>query len=193
MHFTPGTKRNAHFGNPRLFGPADWTSLSFMKLRTRMMISALLTLPALSFAGDHAAATPSTPKPALDLKAASVQSVVRNHAVAQTAGNKPLPDESAPTDIKPLPFRAPRRVHHVDCDSFNCVAYTADNDALFSVPRDQYFGVTEDGGTRDSWLACQSGDDLLTTFERYDKCRGISVGIPVQFRDVTVNVPVLGR
>lgn len=164
-----------------------------MKLRTLMLMSALLALPALSSASDPAEAKPATTKTAFDLKAAKVQDVIRSHASAQPAAEKADPSESAPTQLEPLPFRAPRRVHHVDCDSFNCVAYTADDDALFSVPRDQYFGVTGNGSTRDSWLACQSGNDLLTTFERYDKCRGVSVGIPVQFRDVTVNVPVLGR
>jgi hypothetical protein len=169
-----------------------------MKLQIRMLMSALLALPALSFAGDPIDAKPAaskTPasKPALDLKATRVQDVIRNHAVVQAASEKAEPSESAPTDIEPLPFRAPRRVHHVDCDSFNCVAYTADDDTLFSVPRDQYFGVTGNGSASDAWLACQSGNDLLSTFERYDKCRGLSVGLPVQGRDLTVNVPLFSR
>jgi hypothetical protein len=164
-----------------------------MKLRTGILMSALLAMPALSFAGDPVEAKPAATKTAFDLKAASVQGVIRSHAAAQTVVGKVEPGEPTTADLKPLPFRAPRRVHHVDCDSFNCVAYTADDDVLFSIPRDQYFGVTGNGSTKDSWLACQSGNDLLTTFERYDKCRGVSVGIPVQFRDVTVNVPVLGR
>jgi hypothetical protein len=163
-----------------------------MKLRTRMMMSALLALPTLSFAGDPAVAKPAVSRPALDLKAAGVQGVIRSHAVAQSSADKPLPREAAPAEIKPIPFRAPRRVHHVDCDSFVCVAYTADNDALFSIPRDQYFGVSGDGGSRDSWLACQSGNDLLSTFERYDKCRGVSIGLPVG-NDLMVNVPLFSR
>jgi hypothetical protein len=164
-----------------------------MKLRTRMMMSVLLAMPALSFAGELVVAKSATTKPAFDLKAAKVQGVIRSHAVAQAADEKAGPSESAPTEIKPLPFRAPRRVHRVECDSFNCVAYTADDDALFSVPRDQYFGVTGNGCSSDSWLSCQSSNNLLTTFERYDKCRGVSVGLPVQGRDITVNVPLISR
>ena len=77
-----------------------------------------------------------------------------------------------------IPFRAPRRVHHMDCDSFNCVAYTADDQALYTIPREQYFGINADD-PQEAWLSCQSGNDLLTTFERYDKCRGVTIGLPL--------------
>jgi hypothetical protein len=160
-----------------------------MKLRTRMMMCVLVALPALAFAGDGVEKTVTPAKPAFDLKTSKVQGVIRSHAVAQTAVADPEPAESAPSDIKPLPFRAPRRVHHVDCDSFHCVAYTADDDVLFSIPREQYFGVSGNGHSSDSWLACQSGNDLLSTFERYDKCRGVSIGLPAG-RDLMLSVPL---
>jgi len=164
-----------------------------MKLSIRILMSGLLAMPALGLTGDHLDSKPAPAKPTFDLKTAGVKDVIRTHALAEAASEKTDPAESAATDLKPLPFRAPRRVHHMECDSFNCVAYTADNDALFSVPRDQYFGVRENDGSRDSWLSCQSGNNLLSTFERYDKCRGVSVGIPVQMHDVIVNVPVISR
>lgn len=47
------------------------------------------------------------------------------------------------------------------------------------------------GGTKDEWLTCQSGNDLLTTFERFDKCRGVSIGLPVQFGGTMINLPLL--
>ena len=71
------------------------------------------------------------------------------------------------------------------------MAYTADDFALFSVPRDQYYGVAS-GGLGEDWLSCQSHDDLLTTFERYDKCRGITIGLPpVGFGNVRLDLPKL--
>lgn len=91
-------------------------------------------------------------------------------------------------DLQSIPFRAPRRLHHMDCDSFDCVAYTADNQPLYTIPREQYLGINTDN-SKEAWLSCQSGDDLLTTFERYDKCRGVSIGLPLQTHDVIVNLP----
>jgi hypothetical protein len=81
-------------------------------------------------------------------------------------------------------------MYHMKCDLSDCVAYTADGDALYTVPRDQYLGVNG-GSTREEWLSCQSGNDLLTTFERHDKCRGVSIGLPVQIGGTLVNVPLL--
>jgi hypothetical protein len=187
------------FGHKDLFVAAAEASLGLMKTRTGLLMAALLALPALVFAQEQKAAPPgpalaqpAQSRPTFDLKASGVRDAIRANAVSDA----PPKENEAPTtrtDLPPLQFRAPRRVHRVECDSFNCVAYTADDDALFSIPRDQYFGVTENGSGRDAWLSCQSGNDLLTTFERYDKCRGVSIGIPVQFQDVQLNVPVLSR
>jgi hypothetical protein len=174
-------------------------SLGLMNSRTCLLMAALLALPALVFAQEQKAASPgpalaqpAQAKPVFDLKASNVRAAIRANAVSQ---DPPKENETASTrtDLPPLQFRAPRRVHHMECDAFNCVAYTADDDALFSIPRDQYFGVSENGSGRDSWLSCQSGNDLLSTFERYDKCRGVNIGLPVQINDVLVNVPVLSR
>ena len=166
-----------------------------MKTHTWMLVGTMLALPALGLAQEHAAAKPapaaSTPvaKPTFDLRNAGVQDVIRANAVAQ----QPLPNDdlaaSESKNLKPLPFRAPRRLHHMDCDSFNCVAYTADDVALYTIPRDQYFGVRAGGGNpQEDWLSCQSGNDLLTTFERYDKCRGVSIGLPLQVHGVKLDL-----
>ncbi|MEO8061698.1 MAG: hypothetical protein ABI821_03015 [Pseudomonadota bacterium] len=108
-------------------------------------------------------------------------------ATESDALNDPV-TATAPIAVK---FKAPRRVDHTDCDSFNCVAYNADEIALFTIPREQYFGVHGDKPA-DGWLSCQSRDDLLTTFERYDKCRGITIGLPpVSFGNVMLDTPKL--
>jgi hypothetical protein len=78
-----------------------------------------------------------------------------------------------------IPFRAPRRPHHMECDNISCVAYTADGVALYTVPQAQYYGDRAPGGNAaNEWLSCQSRDNLLTTFQRYDKCHGITIGLP---------------
>jgi hypothetical protein len=177
-----------------------------MKTRTWILVGTLLVLPVMGLADDVPAAKPTPsvdgsisqsaarkPAPlALDLKDESVQKVVRASAAAITGPQQPL--ESAPLTMRPalqdIPFRAPRRPHHMDCDSFDCVAYTADDEALYSIPRDQYFGVNSDDPEK-AWLSCQSGNDLLSTFERYDKCRGVSIGLPLQGHDVIVDLPKL--
>jgi hypothetical protein len=161
-----------------------------MKPRTWLLL--LVTLSAPGFAQEP-------PKPDFDLKAQGVREAIRAHAVAPIKAVDDTSSVVADKKIPPLQFRAPRRVHHVECDSFACTAYTADEVALFSVPRDQYFSLGNGGAIgngaspRENWLACQSGNDLLSTFERYDKCRGVTIGIPVQTNDVTIIVPLIGR
>jgi hypothetical protein len=166
-----------------------------MKIQTWMLFGAILCLPALGSAQEavlSAAQTDSksSAPPQFDLRSARVQDVIR--AAAAGAQNQLKDIEPAPdkVDLQDLPFRAPRRMHHMKCDLADCVAYTADGDALYTVPRDQYLGVNG-GGTKDEWLTCQSGNDLLTTFERFDKCRGVSIGLPVQVGGTLINLPLL--
>jgi hypothetical protein len=177
-----------------------------MNLRTWMLIGAVLAVPALGWTdepGSRSAAAVSMKsaagKPALDLRSPDVQKIIR--AVAQQQVESVAPDASVYLLDQPsvtalgqqtsIPFRAPRRVDHTKCGSFNCVAYTADGVALFTIPRDQYYGQ-KGGNLADEWLSCQSRNDLLTTFERYDQCRGISIGIPpVGFGNVMLDLPML--
>lgn len=172
------------------------------------MLGALLVLPALGFAQEQPAAKATSPvdtlavqsaapmaaQPSFDLKNAAVQEIIRA-ATASDASQLSLtgPQQAAETAstrpaLQDLPFRAPRRAHHMDCDSFNCVAYTADDQALYTIPREQYYGVNSSDPQK-AWLSCQSGNDLLTTFERYDKCRGVTIGLPLQGHDVIVDLP----
>ena len=171
-----------------------------MKTHTWMLIGALLAVPALGFADEPAKPVAASKmfKPALNLQTAEVQKIIRESAKEQIENAAPASAAASP-DPPPvtlgqqvtIPFRAPRRLHHTQCDSFNCVAYTADGDALFSIPRDQYYGQ-HGGDSAAKWLSCQSHNDLLTVFERYDKCRGISVGLPpVSLGNVLLDLPGL--
>ena len=185
-------------------------------------MGALLTLPTLGQAQERSAAnqsagvrtpaaqeSPKTPASAapFDLKNDSVQEVIRATAATSSENTddgfrltsdatrkKPVENDPVPAnkELKDIPVRAPRRPHHMGCDSFHCVAYTADGDALYTIPREQYYGVSGDN-PEDDWLSCQSGNNLLTTFERYDKCRGVSIGLPLQINDIMVNLPLIGR
>jgi hypothetical protein len=180
-----------------------------MKTRTRMLWVALLVLPAVAWSGETAKPAPIDsnavetgsravpPALKLGLHDASVQQVIRASAQQQVNSTSPGPDSpdqslvTARGDEMKLRFRAPLRPDHINCDILNCVAYTADDVALYTIPREQYFaphGITP----QDEWLSCQSHDDLLSTFERYDKCRGISIGIPpVAIGNVQLDLPKL--
>lgn len=175
-----------------------------------MLFGTLFCLPALGLAqearpvsaaveGSPRAQTPPqlSARPQFDLRSASVQGAIRAAAAGESvdsAGGLLQPTDSKPTSgkfaLQVIPFRAPRRMHHMKCDLSECVAYTADGDALYTVPREQYLGVNGDGA-KGEWLSCQSGNDLLTTFERYDKCRGVSIGLPLNHGDTLVNAPLL--
>lgn len=174
-----------------------------MKPYAWMLAGTFFCLPALALAQEtqsnttpasHAAQTApqESASPQFDLDSASVRGIIRATATNQAGVEQEseTAEASAVIDRKDLPFRAPRRMHHMKCDLTDCVAYTADGDALYTVPRDQYLGVNG-GGTKDDWLTCQSGNDLLTTFERFDKCRGVSIGLPVQVGGTLLNVPLL--
>jgi hypothetical protein len=160
-----------------------------MKTRMWILIGALFTLPAPAWTVEPESQSQTKPAdvPALQLQTPQVQKIIRAAAQAHAAIGKAAPTTDPEIDSpwlvsgKPtaIPFRAPRRPHHVECDSFNCVAYTADEVALFSIPRAQFYGDQEGGDkTGDAWLSCQSRNNLLTTFQRYDKCRGITFALP---------------
>ena len=166
-----------------------------------MLLAALLALPASGFAQEPAAnpataaqppaarSTPQAPaNPSYDLKTAGVQGVVRATAAVQDtfAEFSKEPAGKKPTD---LVFRAPRRPYHIVCGVIDCVAYTADGDSLYTIPRQQYLGANGDN-PREVSQSCQSGNDLLPTFERYDKCHSFGVGLPLDIHGVMVNLPL---
>ncbi len=202
----------SHLRGAHLSGGVHGLSLSLMKMRSWILIGTLLVLPALGLTEESAAVKPmptasapvardTSPKSqsTFDLKTAAIQSVIRASAatasdgfrlLSPTAQQQSQDNGATRPDLPGIPFRAPRRLHHMDCDSFNCVAYTADDQALYTISREQHFGINADD-SKEAWLSCQSGNDLLTTFERYDKCRGVSIGLPQQTHDLIVDLPKL--
>jgi hypothetical protein len=170
-----------------------------MNTRTWILSGVLLVAPLPGWSAEPAPATVPG-KPVFNLKSERVQELVRSVAKSQDDSNARAAVENAPEVSQPfvlrgqttIPFRAPIRPHHVKCDNFDCIAYSADEVALYSVPRSQYYGDRLDGNNKmDGWLSCQSRDNLLTTFERYDKCRGVTVGLPLTFGNTVIGAPGL--
>ena len=188
-----------------------------MKMSTWKVFGTLLCLPAFALAQEEsstpapaASAQVSRPapqpsnKPDFDLRNSSVQRVISANARAASAPSQPqsvqyktgqdlpvtLTFVAGAIEQQGIPFRASRRMQRMDCGLTDCVAYNADGDALFTIPREQYVG-TNGRTASDEWMSCQSSNDLLTTFERYDKCRGIGIGLPLRFHDTIVKLPII--
>jgi hypothetical protein len=124
------------------------------------------------------------------------EAVARSQSDATGATPAAAPDVSPPRDpgLAPLRFRAPRRPHHVKCNGDDCTVYAADGTALYEVTNDGTFrdDAWSSGDYYDAWLSCQSTNNLLTTFERFDKCRGITIGLASPWnRDVRIALPTL--
>ena len=92
----------------------------------------------------------------------------------------PKTESKVQAELADIRFRAPRRVHHTKCDGEDCVAFSADNEALFSMNRDLRNDLASMSNEQldDAWLSCQDTNNLLSTFERFDRCRGIRIGTP---------------
>ena len=144
-----------------------------MNSRTCLWV-ALLAYPALASAAEPA-------KPGFDLRASSVQSILRA-TVANEAKDSPeaKTESRVESELAGLRFRAPRCVHHTKCDGEECVAYNADNEPLFTLDREmrQDLDAMSAKQLDDAWLSCQDTNNLLSTFERFDRCRGIRIGLP---------------
>jgi len=189
----------------RLSGSQGGHTLCRMNTRARMLFAAFLALPALGMAQEQPSAKPASPalapaakstpqsplKLSLDLKDAGVQDVVRATAATQNAFAGPATEQTG-KQRPDLAFRAPRRPHRIVCGVIDCVAYTADGDPLYTIPREQYLGVNGDH-PREVSQSCQSGNDLLSTFERYDKCHALGIGLPLDVHGVMVNLPLLSQ
>jgi hypothetical protein len=168
-----------------------------MKSHTALALALVISVAGNSWSQDVSTKKPSIAAPSAPAFSVHDRNVQKILAAAAQKQSESSPEKNAASDAvtatgpMAVKFKAPRRVHHMDCDSFNCVAYNADDIALFTIPREQYYGVHGDKPA-DAWLACQSGNDLLTTFERYDKCRGITIGLPpVGFGNVIIDTPKL--
>jgi hypothetical protein len=134
---------------------------------------------------------------AVDLQGPEVQAMLRRTteaaaADADTGTHVTEPGETHARKLEGLRFHIPRRVHHLECEAFDCVAYTADGSPLYTISRDHVGGqnVFAHAHDQDAWLACQGADDLLSTFERFDQCRGLTIGLPLhRLQDVEIRLP----
>jgi hypothetical protein len=148
----------------------------------------LLFALGLSFTIDAAENAPKA-APTLDLKDLRIQKILQASAASQPPESRTA--AAAPV-LMSLPPPSPRRVHRTECDFLQCVAYASDGRVLYSFPREQASHPSRDDF--DGWLSCQQIDDLLSTFERYDKCRGISTGLPLKVVDgVQLRLPASPR
>jgi hypothetical protein len=169
-----------------------------MNTRKWILSGVLLAFPVLGWSDPASSAKPE--KPTFNIKSAQVQESIRAAARMHYEGSPQAAAAKSPDVVQPIvlgnqtsiPFRVLRRPHHLKCDNIDCIAYTADDVALYSVPRSQYYGERTDGAnSSDEWLSCQSRNNMLSTFERYDKCRGITIGLPLSFGNTTIAAPGL--
>jgi hypothetical protein len=177
-----------------------------MNSRAVQWIGIAMLLPVLAAAQESSvtrAAEPadeSAPKlsrAAVDLQSPAVQAMLRRTTEAATADADAAatvaePGETRARKLEGLRFHAPRRVHHLECEAFDCVAYAADGSSLYTISRDHVGGqnVFTHAHDQDGWLSCQGADDLLSTFERFDKCRGLTIGLPLhRLQDVEIRLP----
>ncbi len=132
------------------------TSLRGMTLRTCMWIGVAWVVPAIGLVQEVAA--PVIAPYAFDLRSQNVQQIVRARANSQGTGitlEQALQDELAVAAV----MKVAGLCSGSDCfDGFNG-GY--DPWPGFSFPHDR---------SVDAWLRCQQYDDMLSTFERYERC-----------------------
>ena len=173
-----------------------------MKRLIAMLFAALLALPAAGWSQEKLARAEkpqAAPPTSFSITSETVRDIVRATAREQsTATNlgaalrQPASDaldlarrDTTMAKRLALKFKTDRRVNRVECDALQCYAYSRDGEILFSQSRDPYLGQATASNNSDAWLSCQDNYDLLTTFERYDRCRGVGfgVGTPLQWND----------
>jgi hypothetical protein len=142
-----------------------------------LLLVVLVVLPAVGWSQERKPA----PAPSFSLSSESVRRIVLERARESA---KPEADLTKPDlgQRLALKFRVNPRVDHVECDLLQCLAVAKDGEILYTVPRGQLHDLASDESSRlNAWLSCQDTNDLLSTFERYDRCRGINVGSPLQW------------
>jgi hypothetical protein len=136
-----------------------------------------------------------TAKPNFDLHDAAIRQIVRDTVESlpssSTAAN---PDSRFAARLGSLSIhdrKVPFAVHCSDSVSNDCAAYDADGNELYRIPRNQVYPV--DFTDLTTAASCISSNDLLTTFDRADRCRGIGVLLPTPWDRVNIAVPLFRR
>jgi hypothetical protein len=136
-------------------------------MSSRACLSAALLAPCLVFAQE---APPAIDPATFDLRGANVQRIVRDTASLQGTGIA-AEQYFVVADV----IEAGVRSAAGQCSGFDCFADLHDSWSSFFYPRDysgpDYSGLIYfDEYHYDAWLRCQQLDDMLSTFERYQRC-----------------------
>lgn len=183
-----------------LFAGKHPTSLRVMKSPPWMLFGLLLALPAIGWSQEKSEHSVITTKPAANAVTPPERSHFRvndenvrrillaaaRDTSTENADELETPDSAGdpPSDLTrrlALKFND-RRVDHVDCDALQCAAYSRSGDLLYTTPRNPTFGESDLPADHSAWLSCQDSNDLLSTFERFDLCRGLRAGVPLEWR-----------
>lgn len=108
---------------------------------------------------------------------------------------KPI-DGDVPSSVElgmgPLRMKGSKVPARYECEVDKCAAYDKDGNVLWYLPRDQFFTQGNDRDS-DTWLSCQQHNDMLSTTERVEQCRGLGLLVPTPWEKVRLAVPLLPR
>jgi hypothetical protein len=85
-------------------------------------------------------------------------------------------------ELERIPVQRARRPYAIGCDDFDCYTIDRNGNPIEKVPRDKYLGKF--GNDPADLLACQSDNNMLSTFERDAQCRGLGNGLVNPYRPV---------
>ncbi len=155
------------------------------------LLLALLSLPSAGLADDPGRTTPASVRaiaPAsdaaqpdrkrIDLTDPRVREIVRATAASHS---RALPAPAAQAEVaseehgwqvalRASEARATRPAQYGQCEGDGCTAYSANGEPLVRYQRNLTGLVFTGDREFDHWLSCQQDDDMLTTFERYERC-----------------------
>jgi hypothetical protein len=136
-------------------------------------------------------------KPTFDLRSDALKKIVRATAADAPVATQPAsatePASVVAAKIGPLPMRKRSTPTSVNCDGIgsDCAALDANGNELYRIPRWQVFGMNP--GDPSTPSPCQSSNNMLSTFERADRCRGVGVLLPTPWDKVNFAVPLFSQ
>lgn len=180
-----------------------------MTFRVGICLGLLAASPAWSQAPDaskdgvparESAQAPTLHATSFSLTDDAVRRIVREAALDLTPdyrveSPKPLQEDvpsAAELGMGPLRMKGSRVPARYECELDKCAAYDRDGNVLWYLPRDQFF-TQGAGKDSDVWLSCQQHNDMLSTFERVERCQGMGLLMPTPWDKVRLAVPLLPR
>ena len=168
-----------------------------MTTRTWIVLPLLLVVSVAIADDKPAPESARTAKPTFDLGNAALRKIVRETAANATSAMPPAsstePASRVAAQIGMLPMRKGKTPITVNCDGIaaDCAALDANGNELYRVPRWQVFGVNS--GDPSMASPCQSSNNLLSTFERADRCRGVGLLLPTPWDKVNFALPAISQ